>query len=107
MTPLTLHTDLNNLITNLPLFNLYLNALISNTACGNNLKKTRPCSAVSGQIRSKALELDRLVEAAGVVVPTRLVVALLSLVVAHHSQPEQTMLLVVEVDGVTNCGLES
>ena len=66
-----------------------------------------PGSAVSGQIRSKGFELYRLVEAAGVVVPTRLVVALLSLVVADHSQPEQTMLLVVEVDGVTNCGLES
>ena len=76
-------------------FKLY-QSMISNAACGNGLKKTRPGSAVSGQVGAKGEELDRLGEATSIVSSTRLVVVLLPGVVPYHPQPEKTMLLVMK-----------
>ena len=86
--------------------NIYFKLYQSNAAGGNSLKKTRSGSAVSGQVGSKGEELDRLGEAAVVVLSTWLVVVLLPGIVPYHPQPEETMLLVVEGYGGADICLE-
>ena len=76
--------------------NIYFKLYQSNAAGGKSLKKTRSGSAVSGQVGSKGEELDRLREAASIVLSTWLVVVLLPGIGPYHPQPEETMLLVVE-----------
>ena len=81
-------------------------SVISNTACGNCLKKARSGPAVSGEVGAKGEELDRLGEAAGLVFSAWLVVLLLPGVVPYHPQPEKAMLLVVEGCGGADICLE-
>ena len=86
--------------------NMYFKLYQSNAAGSNGLKKARSGSAVSGQVGSKGEELDRLREAASIVLSTWLVVVLLPGIVPYHPQPEETMLLVVEGYGGADVCLE-